>query len=50
MITDRPVFSGQLISNYGYRVVLPGELVSITETGVEMSAEKSIQIQIQILP
>ena len=32
LITDRNFFWGELISNYSYRIVLPEELISITET------------------
>ena len=32
LITDRHFFWEELISNYRYRIVLPEELISVTET------------------
>ena len=42
LITDRLLFWGQLISNYRYRIVLPEELISITETDLCEFQQKSL--------
>ena len=39
-ITDRHFCWGKFISNYRYRIVLPEELISITETDLWKSPQK----------
>ena len=42
LITDRDFFWGELISDYRYRIELPEELISITETDLWEFQQKSL--------
>ena len=48
-ITDRHFSWGAWISNSRYRIVLPEELISITETDLWEFQQKNLSLQIQIL-
>ena len=48
LITDRHLSRDELISNYRYRIALPEELISITETDLVGISAEHLSPQIQI--